>query len=1189
MRTPKIPANENQRLKTLHQLQLLDTAKEAKYDRLTQLVQTFFGVDIVAISLVDDKRQWFKSIQGLDACETGRDISFCGHAINQTETFVVKDASIDERFHDNPLVTGEPGIRFYAGTQIQVKGFNIGTLCIIDSKPKSFSTSDEAHLKAFAESIQDLINAHYNSLSIANLLQSEKSLKPLFDILPDEVYLCDLSGNVILSNQTTQTIALEQVVPSEHSLKIITEPTKYNLFEFSENNKQWQCRVSLINGQDLFVIKRDISQLNQTQIALNAEQKRLKNIIRGTRVGTWEWHVPTGKITINQRWASMLGYRIEELEPLSINTWYQLTHPDDIKRSDETLTTAFLRMNAYYDNEVRMRHKDGHWVWIHDRGTVTSWTADNQPELMSGTHIDITDKKEAEIALAKMLAWQKAILNASNLSIIATDTHGVIKTFNRGAERLLGYQAEEVVDKYTPAIIHDPNEVAERAKTLSQLLGKPIPAGFETFVALAQRGEPDENEWHYIKKDGSRIWVSLTVSAVQDQNNHTIGFVGVAKDINEQKKAEAAYRLNEQRLKGLFELSPIGIALNDFETGNFIEINDALVAPSGYSKEEYVNLSYWDITPKEYEDQEQIQLKSMETTGRYGPYEKEYIKKSGERYPVLLNGLLMQDSSGKKLVWSIIEDISERKENERNLLIAKEAAEQGAKAKSEFLANMSHEIRTPLNGVLGMIDLALNQGDLDSEKSYQLGMARSSANTLLSLINDILDYSKIEAGKLQLEQNPVNLSELYSEVVQALAFQANQKSLDVFLDLSQLQHIYVLADSARLRQILINLIGNAIKFTDRGQVLIKATSKTLNSGYIQLDGYVEDSGIGMTDEQMASLFTAFKQADASTTRKFGGTGLGLTIVKQLCALMSGSIQVKSQLGKGSRFKYSLKLKSDPSLKQQTPILSHSLNAAVIERNATMRQILSAQLNSWKIKNQCFTNIEDAKQQLCKNANSIDLILIDEQISKLNLYKNNQSEELTECLKQKNSKIIYMADIIHAPEDEINETYRVSDWFSKPVTPSSLLDAINNVMGGSIQIHKELKQKDKLGKLSGHILLVEDNQINQIVAAEMLKNIGLTVALANNGQEALAELNNEPGRYDLILMDCQMPEMDGYQASRHIRQGMAGESNSQLPIVALTANALAGDREKCFAAGMTDYVSKPINLDALHLVMHKYLA
>ncbi|MCG8609467.1 MAG: ATP-binding protein [Pseudomonadales bacterium] len=529
---------------------------------------------------------------------------------------------------------------------------------------------------------------------------------------------------------------------------------------------------------------------------------------------------------------------------------------------------------------------------------------------------------------------------------------------------------------------------------------------------------------------------------------------------------------NEIRLQGLFDLSPVGIALNDYDTGAFVEINDAVLQPTGYTKDEFSKLSYWDITPRKYESAEALQIDSLQQTGAYGPYEKEYIRKDGTHYPVLLRGILIQDSSGRKYIWSIIEDISESKATERSLIQSKEMAESAAKAKSEFLATMSHEIRTPMNGVIGMLTL-LEKSQLGADQSRQVQVAKSSAESLLTLINDILDFSKVDAGKLEFEAINFDLQALLGEVIEAMRFFANKKNLALILDLTDLPHTEVNGDPGRLRQIVNNLMGNAIKFTESGSVTLRGR---IDEHY-RFTGKVIDTGIGIDKAQQDTLFEAFTQVDASTTRKYGGTGLGLAICKRLCDLMDGTISVESYVNGGSTFTFSVQLKPPSKPEEQ--------------------------------------------------------------------HRNPQ------------------IDIDDKPQLAVAAFY----------------NGKNNADSASAERPSDASE-------SHTILIVEDNPFNQEVASMLLEEIGYKTEIANNGFEALGLLKENS--YSLILMDCQMPVLDGYQTTSKIRSGEAGENHRKDLIIAMTANAMRGDAEKCIAAGMDDYLSKPIDIKLLDSTLQKWL-
>jgi len=643
--------------------------------------------------------------------------------------------------------------------------------------------------------------------------------------------------------------------------------------------------------------------------------------------------------------------------------------------------------------------------------------------------------------------------------------------------------------------------------------------------------------------------------------------------------------------------------------GTITYANDRFCEISGYDRDELIGSNHRLLKSGHHPIAFFIDMYKSVANGGVWQGEICNLNKSGEIYWVKSTIVASKNLEGKPQSYVAIRtDITERKLAEVELLKAKEFAEETASAKSEFLASMSHEIRTPMNGVLGMLGLLLNT-NLNQEQQHRAKIAESSAQSLLTLINDILDFSKIEAGKLDLEMLSFNLPTMVGGFADSMAQMAQVKGLELILDTTRVSEAEIIGDPGRIRQILTNLVSNSIKFTKEGEVIIRAGLHEYDHKHWLLEFQVKDTGIGIPEDKQSKLFDAFSQVDASTTREFGGTGLGLSIVKQLCRLMQGDVTVESNPSVGSAFKCTMVVEKtkQPVIKMPRVEIKH-LNILVVDDNATNLEVLHQQLISWGAS---VTEAQSGQEALdicaerveCDNIPFFDLAILDMKMP------NMSGAELGEALLSnpqfKGLKLVMMTSMNFQGDAKKLAELGFSAYFPKPATASDLYNAINVVAddGEALAYADPLVTQHNLKVLVSsegaessswpaktRILLVEDNQINQLVATTILKEKGLLADVAANGVEAINSLMNAPADapYTLVLMDCQMPEMDGYEASRGIRAGDSGERNIDIPIIAMTANAMQGDKEKCLEAGMSDYLSKPMNAAALVEKLQKWL-
>lgn len=648
------------------------------------------------------------------------------------------------------------------------------------------------------------------------------------------------------------------------------------------------------------------------------------------------------------------------------------------------------------------------------------------------------------------------------------------------------------------------------------------------------------------------------------------------RDITEQKRTEEIIRDNQKLLASINKNINEGIYRSTPSKG-IVYLNKAFVDLFGFESEEEAIKT---PSSKLYADMESRAklVGLMESQGFVDNIEVEFRRKDGSTFWGLMSSTRNESENGEVYYDGAIRDITSLKEIERELIRSKEIAEQATRAKSDFLATMSHEIRTPMNGVIGMTGLLL-ESDLSKQQRDYIETIKISGDHLLNIINDILDFSKIEAGQMELEKIPFNLNDVIEEVLNLFSNRAYTKGLELFFDAPGIENYHLLGDVTRLRQVLVNLIGNAVKFTEKGQIIVKIVDLGLENDDQKIQIRVQDSGIGIPESKMEKLFKPFSQIDSSYNRKYGGTGLGLTITKRLIELMGGELKVKSEDGKGSTFYFDIVM-SQNDVKEKKVILKNELmnkKVIIVDDNITNLEILKQTLIITGAQVDCFEYPKEAIDFI-KSGNKYDLGIIDMAMPEMDgiqfgkaLFDWQNKNQFPLILFSSIGNLISKGELKPYYYAQINKPIR------KEILFESIIGALNEVKKPNHELEILSPNNDSVAKeYPMEILLAEDNMVNQILAEQVLKLFGYTCDIAVNGQEAVKAAKSKS--YDLILMDIMMPVMDGLEATKIIRN--SNLNHKQPAIVAMTANALKGDREKCIEAGMDDYMTKPINIEII---------
>ncbi len=882
-----------------------------------------------------------------------------------------------------------------------------------------------------------------------------------------------------------------------------------------------------------------------------------------------EWRIDW----VNESFTRLFGYTADEVKGRLPTDFLQ--GPNTSPKTLEAMAAA-ARAGESFKGDLLNYAKDGREIWV-EVETQALKEADGRIGGHMSLALDITARKAAQAEVARKEARFRLIFEAATIGISFRMTRpdgSNTLLINDAHLDMVGLTREEAEAPGTFTGLTHPDDRERQAVLMADLL-----SGRTNSVSLEKR---------YVRRDGRIVWVSFATQrrAYPDGSQE---FLSTVLDISELKQAEAELVRREGELRFILNALPIGVAWTQDVTPPTYHLNDGFYRITGLertttkSSEDFKAITH----PEDHALQSEHYARLASGAENRFDMVKRYRRPDGQLVWVILTVQVYRDASGKILqeVGTIV-DISAQKRQSDELRAAKEAAEAASIAKSQFLAMMSHEIRTPMNGIIGMTSLLLDTSLSKDQREYA-ETVRFSGDALLTIINDILDFSKIEAGKFDLEHAPFSVRECVEGVLDLLAGKAAEKRLDLLYEVADGVPGTVLGDVTRLRQILVNLVGNALKFTESGEVVLSVGSVG-RGAKTELNFAITDTGIGIPPGARDRLFQSFSQVDATTTRRFGGTGLGLVISKRLAELMGGTMGVESEVGRGSTFRFSVLV--EPMTSKPRPFMAAGRSPLagktllVVDDNATNRRILSAQAQGWGMVTRAAESGDEALGWV-RAGEKFDVAILDFHMPEMDGVM--LARTLRGLRDERQLPLMLLSSL--GQRELIAQPELFVCCLSKPAKPEQIFDALTALFfeeeraAGTVAPFPIAAAPVVDFQMTERVLLAEDNTVNQRVALHMLRNIGYRADVASNGREAVEAVARQP--YDVILMDVQMPEMDGLEATRWIVENYPRPA-ARPWIIALTANAMQGDRERCLEAGMDDYISKPIKTPELAAALER---
>jgi len=1024
---------ETRRLEALNSYNVLDTLPEKEFDAITRLASYICQVPIALISLIDEERQWFKSKVGLDAVETSRADAFCNYTILSDEILEINNAAEDETFKNNPFVTGDDHIRFYAGAPlIDPDGHRLGSLCVVDTVPRKLTFEQRDALRTLADEIMSHFVVSKQKRELENSVKIHKEFFNLFNSSPEIHLIADKDSNIELINNSVKTILgydpreaigrslwdfvvghnREQFVPLIEKAVATGQSYEMETQTISADNKvKWIGWCGIYKAEKWYASGRDITYHKKVLAELEQLSLVASKIVNGVVISDADDKV----IWTNEAFEKITGYNHADVENKRLPEVIIRGADEDTQRKQYN---EFIKRGQSYSTHVFATRKDGQQIWLSVINSVI------YQEGKIAKRIVVINDITTRITAQRDLEILSYAARKSPSGMLTRDADGAVVWMNEAIEQITGYTLDEMKGKKFAPLLIGENTDMNVFDTAAKAIAKKKSYSFEVLI---------------YKKDRTSVWVAVSNSPLLNEAGEIERQVASVVDISERKKAESEL----QMLSLVASNTTSGVVINNSE-GEIEWVNPAFEKITGYNLPDVNKKHLGDVLQGELTDQSIIQ-KGRDLSKNKQSFEVDLLAYRKDGKPIwltVINSVILNKEGAVDKYIEVVIDISAKKEVELELITAKEKALQLSRAKDMFISVMSHEIRTPLNAVIGISRLLLDANLPESQKE-NLDVLKFSADNLMMLINDVLDFTKIETGNVELEKGRVDLRETVQSIIGSLQYKTKPKNIYLNANIDAAVPEIVIGDSTRLSQILLNLGSNAVKFTEHGGITIDLKVIEENKKNVRIRFSVTDTGIGIANNKLSTIFESFKQAEVDITRKYGGTGLGLAISKKLIELHDSRINVDSELGKGSTFWFTITFNKDNNKKANPNKVEREVNmhVLVVDDNQINRLLINKILTKWGATIDFAENGLQAVNKVETNKN-YDAVLMDIHMPEMG------GLEATEIIRAKSEPYFKQLPIIALTASMLNAQVSLmgnagmNDYILKPFEPGTLFEKLS---------------------------------------------------------------------------------------------------------------------------------------------------